>query len=496
MAEFGAGGDVGAPALDERRPPTAAMRQARLTLLVLVAATVILLVAVIIAVTRGSAPPPLPLPGTGTVPRAGDPFAYIPSREADFVARATAGSAHVLFTKSPGGVLATAARVARFRKLIDAATAGTNIDPSLLEGLVFVESAGRPDAIAGTDPAGASGLTQILAQTGQSLLGMNINLPRSRSLTAAIDKASFLGQSAAVARLERERARIDDRFNPAKALAGAVRYLEIAERHLGRLDLAVVAYHMGIGNLQQVLDDYDGGRSVPYVQLYFDTAPDHHGAAYQLLSGFGDDSSLYYWRVLGAEQVMALYRHDRAALVRLNTLQTAFDSTALVLHPPDQTPSFTDPERLDYAYANRTIIPLPVNAAALGLAYDPYMGSLARQLGVKPALYRGLRPAALDLLIELASRVRTLAAGAVPLTLTSTVTDDRYQRLLGVSDPPAAAGWSFTIARRYVRHAQAEAFQALLDRLQALNVIGWERYPSEIEITVASDASRVVTDGP
>ena len=63
---------------------------------------------------------------------------------------------------------------------------------------------------------------------------------------------------------------------------------------------------MGIGNLHQVLALYDGGHPVPYVQLYFDTAPDHHGAAYNLLAGFGDDSSLYYWRLLGAEQIMQL----------------------------------------------------------------------------------------------------------------------------------------------------------------------------------------------
>jgi hypothetical protein len=466
-----------------------------LAALVVGTAAVILAIAVVVAVTRGNAPPPLPLPGTGTVPRAGDPFAYISAREGDFVARATAGSAHVLFTKSPGGILATAARVARLRKLIDAATAGTNIDPNILEGLVFVESAGRANAIAGIDPVAAAGLTQILAETGQSLLGMHIDLARSRRLTAAIDRASSLGQTGAVIALERQRARIDDRFNAAKALAGAVRYLVIAQRDLGRSDLAVVSYHMGIGNLQQVLSDYDGGRAVPYVQLYFDTAPDNHGAAFRLLSGFGDDSSLYYWRVLGAEQAMVLYRQDRAALSRLESLQTATDSDALVLHPPDRTAAFATPGQLGYGYASRAVIPLPANAAALGLAYNPSIGSLARRLGVKPAFYRGLRPGALDLLIELAARVRALSGGATPLIVSSTVTDARYQHLLGVIDPPATAGWSFTIARRYARHAQATAFQAMLDRLQALNLIAWQRYPSEIEVTVASDASRIIAHG-
>jgi len=97
---------------------------------------------------------------------------------------------------------------------------------------------------------------------------------------------------------------------------------------------------------------------------------------------------------------------------------------------------------------------------------------------------------------QLAARVRALSGGLAPLWVTSAVSDRRYQGLLGIDDPPAAAGWSFTIARRYVRRAQAEAFQAVLDRLQALNVIAWQRYPAEIEVTVASDADRVMAHGP
>ena len=456
----------------------------------------VIVVVVLITAPGKSAPPPLPLPGIGQPAKPGDPFAYVASRESAFVARAIAGSDHVLFTKSPGGAPATAARVAAWRGLIDRAVAGTNIDPNILEALVFVESAGRPGVIVGADPANASGLTQILASTGQSLLGMNIKLPRSRQLTGKIDIAASEGKSALVARLQRQRAQIDDRFDPRKALAATVRYLQIAERHFGRLDLAVESYHMGIGNLQDVLNDYNGGKPVPYAQLYFDTAPDHHGGAYNLISGFGDDSSLYYWRVLGAEQVMHLYRTDPAELNRVSSLQTGVDSNEYVLHPPDQVQPFATPDALDDAYAQRTILPLPSNAQALGLAYDPGIGSVASQLHVKPALYRGLRGPALDLLIELAARVRALSGGLAPLIVTSAVSDERYQQQLGFTDPPAAAGWSFTIARRYVKPAQAAAFQAMLDRLQALDVIAWQRFPSEIEITVASDASQVLVHGP
>jgi Transglycosylase SLT domain len=478
-------------------------KQAGRRRLALAGAALVLIVAALIVLliwgppTRSSPPPPLPLPGIGQPAKPGDPFAYVPARASDFVARATAGEANPLYVQSPGGALATAARVAAWRPLIDQAVAGTGIDPNMLEALVFVESAGDPNAIVGGDPVNASGLTQILAETGQSLLGMRINLARSRQLTGQIDTAAAQGQNARAGRLERQRAGVDERFDPRQELAGTVRYLKIAESHFGRWDLAFESYHMGIGNLHTVLDDYDGGAPVPYVQLYFDTAPDHHTSAFNLLASFGDDSSLYYWRLLGAETIMRLYRTDRAALERQIVLQTDTGSDAYVLHPPNDADPFPNPDALDRAYAARTILPLPSNAARLGLSYDPTIGSLAGQLRFPRALYRGLRTPALDLLIELAARVRTLSHDPTStLTVTSAVSDQRYQQLLGVSDPPAAAGWSFTIARSYANEAQAAAFQAMLDRLQALNLIAWQRFPSVIEVTVASDASQALVHGP
>jgi hypothetical protein len=463
--------------------------------LVVAVAAAVLAIAVLVAALSGGGAPPLPAAGLARPARPGDPFAYVPAQAATFVARATTGEGHVLFAKSPGGAVASARRVAALRGPIDAAVSGSGIDPATLEGIVYLESAGVPDAIAGGDPANAAGLTQIEPQTGVALLGMRINLARSSALTRAIDRAAGLGQSGRVARLERARARIDERFDPRKALAATVRYLQLAERRFGRLDLAIESYHMGIGNLAGVLAAYDGGAPVPYVQLYFDTSPDRHAAAYQLLSSFGDDSWTYYWRVLAAEQIMQLYASNPGALRRLASLQTEAGSAELVLHPPDRTSGFGDPDALDSAYVSRELVRLPTNPASLGLAYDRRMGSFASKLGAAPALYRGLRPAALAMLTELVARVRALSGGAAPLIVTSTVADRRYQQRLGENDPPAAAGWSFTIARRYVSRAQAAAFQAILDRLQTLNLIAWQRYPDEIEVTVASDAGRAIAGG-
>ena len=185
-----------------------------------------------------------------------DPLAFDPSRSAAYERAAAFGLSHVLFAKSPGGVARTAKRTARFRPLVEKAVAGTGLDPGTVEAMIFLESAGRPEAIAGSDPAAAAGLTQILAETARNLLGMPVNLSASRRLTRKIGAAEARGDTAAVERLQARRRKVDARFDPAQAIAGAVRYLKLAEGRFGSSSLAVVSYHMGIGNLEGILRAY------------------------------------------------------------------------------------------------------------------------------------------------------------------------------------------------------------------------------------------------
>src|SRR3954465_422690 len=249
------------------------------------------LLALVVLAGCGSSKPK-PNPDAGTI---ADPLAYDGTREAEFEARATAGLTPVLVEKSPGGVVATARRVARLRPLIDRAAVSAPVDADTLEALVFLESAGRPCAQAGK-LEGAAGLTQILAQTATGLLGMHVDLRKARKAKSA-----------------RALRRADDRFVPSKALAGTVRYLRFASERLERTDLAIASYHMGVGNLQRALSLY-GASDIPYAQLYFDSTPLNHASAWRLLYGLGDGSSTYLWRILAAKRLMRLYRTDRPAL--------------------------------------------------------------------------------------------------------------------------------------------------------------------------------------
>ena len=348
------------------------------------------LLALVVLAGCGGSDAPKPNPDAGTI---ADPLAYDGTRAAEFEARATAGLTPVLVEKSPGGVIATARRVARFRPLIERAAANGPVDADTLEALVFLESAGREFAQAGR-LEGAAGLTQILAQTATGLLGMHVDLRKARRAKTA-----------------RALRRADDRFDPAKALAGTVRYLQLAKAKLGRTDLALASYHMGIGNLQRVLSLY-GASDIPYAQLYFDSTPLNHASAWRFLYGLGDDSSTYLWRLLAAKRLMKLYRTDRTALSKV--VADTF--------PPPPGPA-------------RGLTPGHGLRFPKGAALAPRAASVAETIGAD------------------VQRI----SGTAPLTIRS------------------AKDGTFYVSRRYRSRRQAVAFQFMLDRLSALSLIDWGR---------------------
>jgi len=434
-------------------------------------------------------------PASGS-PQAGglDPLGYRPELEDDFSARAAAGHGHVLYAHSPGGVEASARRVARFRGRIETAAERGDVDPDLLEAMVFLESAGRPDVIAGSDPENAAGLTQILAETGQNLLGMKIDLARSRRLTRRHRRELARGRPAAARAALAARRSADERFQPVKALAATVRYLRLARERFGREDLSIVSYHMGIGNLQGVIAAYGDEDEPSYARLYFDSTPLRNAPAWRMLADFGDDSSTYWWRVLAARVIMRLHREDPGRLAELAQAQTAKGSAEEVLHPIDDTKVFATPKDIARARERGDLVALPP-PARLSFRRDRRMGELARRLRQPRSLYYALRPEAVALAAYLGAGIRRVSGRSEPLVMTSAVRDTRYQRLLTGVNPEATRGYSlhttgyaFDVLRRYRSRRQATALQFFLDRLQSLNLIAWVREPAAIHITVSSDA--------
>ena len=445
-----------------------------------------------------STPPAVPTVAPPPNGRSGDslpdPYAWAPDREQEFVRSAAGGTSHLLYKLAPGGVIASAERTARWRPQIEAAARFAGVNPDTLEGLVFLESGGREDAITPNGIDGAVGLTQILAQTGSGLLGMKVDTKASARLGRRIAREEARGHRGKVEKLRKERAAVDERFDGSKSLAATGLYLKLARDTLGREDFAFVSYHMGIGNLQGVLRAFAGGDDVSWPEVYFDSTFARHPAAYAQLLKFGDDSSNYYWKVLAGREIMRLYRDDRPRLDSLIALHGAKSSAEEVLHPVGSVPAFANPQQLRAAWDRKEILAFPDDPATTGLDRDASMGELANRLGQPAGLYRGLRPEALAMALYIGAQVRALS-GASPLIVTSTVRDEAYQRELVKGNKEATrnyslhtTGWSFDIDRRYVSRRQALAFQSVLDRLTVLSAIAWAREPDAIHITVSGDA--------
>jgi hypothetical protein len=426
-------------------PPTGKqVRRRRIAVLAALAAAVA--VVLVLLLSSGSSKPERLVPGAGGGSGTYDPLAYDSDKEKELEQRAAAGFSDVVYEKSPAGVVATAKRVARWRPLIERAAKARGVDPDTLEAIVFLESAGRPDAIAGGNVEGAAGLTQILASTATALLGLTVDVARSRSLTSRIASA---GTDKQLRRLERARRRIDQRFDPAHAVDAAARYLAQAKNKFGRDDLAVASYHMGMGNLDNVIARYGGG-DPSYARLYFDSAPLHHPRAYGLLSSLGDDSSTYLWRVRAAQEIMRLSRNDLQKLDELAALDDEGGGGARRLFPdgvPDansktrKPPAWTTPLGLRLtAGARSNYAPEPATEAVLA-----YIGA-----GTK------------------------VISGQAPLVVRS------------------AHGIRLDFARSYRSHKQALAFQYMLDRLQAWNLIAWGRVGETLAVVVGPDAKNVL----
>ncbi len=115
----------------------------------------------------------------------------------------------------------------------------------------------------------------------------------------------------------------DDRLNPERAVPAAANYLARMENKFGGRDWAVFAYHCGEGCISELLPLAQaalGRKTQPTVAgMFFAASPAFHRDLYEALQRHmqRDYSPTYWFRIMRAEQLLNLYRTDRAAFREL-----------------------------------------------------------------------------------------------------------------------------------------------------------------------------------
>ena len=340
--------------------------------------------------------------------------------------------------------------------------AAPGVDPDLLEALVFLESAGREDAIAG-DTEGAVGLTpDPRRDRAEPARDAGRRRRAARRLTRRIGRAVENGRDregrGAAARAARGRRALRPGV---KALAGTARYLTIAqERARPRGPRVRLLPH---GDRQPPGRARAYGEERPsYARVYFDSTPDRHADRAAPADGVRRRLvELPVEALRGARDHAPVPRRPgRAGAARRRCRPQELGRggaaparrDAAVRHPDGSSRRRGTTDR---SARSRTIRRSPAWRAT-GAWASSRSGSARR-----PRLYRGLRPEALAMALYIGAQVREYAGGdgAADRHL------DRARR--GLPAPARAAGnreatrnyslhttgWAFDVARDYASRA-------------------------------------------
>lgn len=253
-----------------------------------------------------------------------------------------------------------------------------------------------------------------------------------------------------------KRRQVDQRFDPARAVAAQTRYLVRLTRRYGGVDWALQAYHGGEAGASKTMNLFTGassrsllasrgtpyaslgtGRWLPYTELYQRVSPSATPAAFSYLFGRSDDHRYYWWKVLMAERALDLYRQDAQEFERQwRELQPGLNADA-AFYPDPTTLQFADNSALQAAYRAGELVSLPGNAGALGLRTV----NLAALAPESTSLQKGLRPEGMGALLRLAQIYRS-SGGQEPLSVVSMVQSEAYRQLWEsrYPDPPLPAG--------------------------------------------------------
>ena len=213
---------------------------------------------------------------------------------------------------------------AALQKLFRSAAERSGFPQNVLEAMAYLESWGDAKA---ESPAGPKGIMQISEATAHDM-GLTVkHATRYRKVRERVEVKTTRGKPKfkTVTRKVPYAVTVrDDRMVPARAIPAAAMYLAGMERKFGGRDWAIFAYHCGQGCVTEMLDLTRRARGVPggqatVARMFFSCSPAWNRELYEAIEQQmrRDWSPTYWFRVMRAEQLLALYREDPAEFASL-----------------------------------------------------------------------------------------------------------------------------------------------------------------------------------
>ncbi len=201
----------------------------------------------------------------------------------------------------------------------------SGLPATLIEAIAYLESWGDPKA---ESPTGPKGVMQISQATARGM-GLRVAIAtRYRVTREKVPVKSKSGKTRYQTVTHKTPYTVtvrDDRLSPDRAIPAAARYLAGMEQHFGGRDWAIFAYHCGPGCVSEMLDLTRRARGIPKDQvtvprMFFSCSPVWNRELYEAvqMQMQRDYSPTYYFRVMRAEQLLALYRRDKDAFISLS----------------------------------------------------------------------------------------------------------------------------------------------------------------------------------
>lgn len=206
----------------------------------------------------------------------------------------------------------------KLQSLFKAAEKKSGVSSSLIEAIAYLESWGDAKA---ESPAGPKGIMQISGATARTM-GLKVvtatryKVSKERVLVPAKGKRKATYKTVSKKTPYSVIVR-DDRLNPDRAVPAAASYLAGMVRRFGSVDWAVFAYHCGQGCVGEMMELTRRARGIPKDELtvprmFFSASPAWNRELYEAVQQQmqRDYSPTYYFRILRAQELLAMYRRD------------------------------------------------------------------------------------------------------------------------------------------------------------------------------------------